>query len=75
MLAFIGWQHEHEHRPLVEIQRALNARQVEVKESRDQNRERIDLLLKLVMLGVLVTLMLLAWHVAAASSRGPGRGC
>ena len=32
VLAFIGWQHEHEHRQLVEIQRALNARQVEVNE-------------------------------------------
>ena len=32
ILAFIGWQHEHEHRQLVEIQRALNARQIEVNE-------------------------------------------
>ena len=32
VLAFIGWQHEHEQRQLVEIQRALNARQVEVNE-------------------------------------------
>ncbi|MGB3903513.1 MAG: hypothetical protein WBB22_01185 [Anaerolineae bacterium] len=26
VLAFIGWQHEHEHRQFVEIQRMLNAR-------------------------------------------------
>ncbi len=33
MLAFIGWQHEHEHRQLVEIQRKLNERGVEINES------------------------------------------
>lgn len=33
VLAFIGWQHEHEHRQLVEIQRELNARGVVVNES------------------------------------------
>jgi len=32
VLAFIGWQHEHEHRQLVEIQRALNARGVLINE-------------------------------------------
>ncbi|OGO41670.1 MAG: hypothetical protein A2Z04_04295 [Chloroflexi bacterium RBG_16_57_9] len=32
VLAFIGWQHEHEHRQLVEIQRALNQRGVVVNE-------------------------------------------
>jgi hypothetical protein len=32
ILAFIGWQHEHEHRQLVEIQRELNARGVEINE-------------------------------------------
>jgi len=32
VLAFIGWQHEHEHRQLVEIQRDLNQRGVEVNE-------------------------------------------
>jgi hypothetical protein len=32
VLAFIGWQHEHEHRQLVEIQRELNARGVEINE-------------------------------------------
>ena len=32
VLAFIGWQHEHEHRQLVEIQRALNRRGVLVNE-------------------------------------------
>ena len=32
VLAFIGWQHEHEHRQLVEIQRMLNASGIEVNE-------------------------------------------
>jgi hypothetical protein len=32
VLAFIGWQHEHEHKQLVEIQRQLNARGVLVNE-------------------------------------------
>lgn len=32
VLAFIGWQHEHEHRQLVEIQRALNERGILVNE-------------------------------------------
>jgi hypothetical protein len=32
VLAFIGWQHEHEHKQLVEIQRALNERGVRVNE-------------------------------------------
>ena len=32
VLAFIGWQHDHEHRQLVEIQRELNQRGVEVNE-------------------------------------------
>ncbi len=32
VLAFIGWQHEHEHRQLVEIQRDLNQRGVVVNE-------------------------------------------
>jgi len=32
VLALIGWQHEHEHRQLVEIQRELNQRGVEVNE-------------------------------------------
>jgi len=32
VLAWIGWQHEHEHRQLVEIQRELNQRGVEVNE-------------------------------------------
>ncbi len=32
VLAFIGWQHEHEHRQLVEIQRVLNARGVLINE-------------------------------------------
>jgi Transposase, Mutator family len=32
VLAFIGWQHEHEHRQLVEIQRELNQRGIEVNE-------------------------------------------
>jgi len=32
VLAFIGWQHEHEHRQLVEIQRELNRRGVLVNE-------------------------------------------
>ena len=33
VLAFIGWQHEHEHQQLVEIQRSLNKRGVEINES------------------------------------------
>jgi len=32
VLAFIGWQHEHEHRQLVEIQKDLNQRGIEVNE-------------------------------------------
>ena len=32
VVAFIGWQHEHEHRQLVEIQRELNQRGIEVNE-------------------------------------------
>jgi hypothetical protein len=32
VLAWIGWEHEHEHRQLVEIQRALNERGIEVNE-------------------------------------------
>ncbi len=32
VLAFIGWQHEHEHRQLGEIQRELNQRGIEVNE-------------------------------------------
>jgi len=32
VLAFIGWQHEHEHRQLVEIQRELNQRGVAINE-------------------------------------------
>jgi len=32
VLAYIGWRHEHEHRQLVEIQRELNQRGVEVNE-------------------------------------------
>ena len=32
VLAYIGWQHEHEHRQLVEIQRELNQRGVEINE-------------------------------------------
>ena len=32
VLAFIGWQHEHEHRQLVEIQRELNRRGVAINE-------------------------------------------
>jgi hypothetical protein len=32
VLAFIGWQHEHEHRQLVEIQRELNQRDILVNE-------------------------------------------
>lgn len=32
VLAFMGWQHEHEHKQLVEIQRALNARGVLINE-------------------------------------------
>lgn len=32
VLAFIGWQHEHEHKQLVEIQRALNQRGILVNE-------------------------------------------
>ncbi|MBD2247687.1 hypothetical protein [Nostoc sp. FACHB-888] len=33
VLAFIGWQHEHEHQQLVEIQHSLNQRGVEINES------------------------------------------
>jgi hypothetical protein len=33
VLAFIGWQHQHEHQQLVEIQRKLNQRGVEINES------------------------------------------
>ncbi|MCC5654716.1 hypothetical protein LC609_34100 [Nostoc sp. XA013] len=33
VLAFIGWEHEHEHQQLVEIQRSLNQRGVEINES------------------------------------------
>ena len=32
VLAFIGWQHEHEHRQLVEIQRELNQRGIAINE-------------------------------------------
>lgn len=32
VLAFIGWQHEHEHQQLVEIQRSLKGRGVEINE-------------------------------------------
>ncbi len=32
VMAFIGWQHEHEHKQFVEIQRMLNQREVEVSE-------------------------------------------
>jgi len=32
VLAFIGWQHEHEHKQLVEIQRMLNEQGIEVCE-------------------------------------------
>jgi hypothetical protein len=32
VLAFIGWQHEHEHRQLVEIQRELNQRGIVINE-------------------------------------------
>ncbi|QFS49585.1 hypothetical protein [Nostoc sphaeroides] len=32
ILAFIGWQHEHEHQQLVEIQRQLNQRGIEINE-------------------------------------------
>ena len=32
VLAFIGWQHEHEHRQLVEIQRQLNQRGIAINE-------------------------------------------
>ena len=32
VLAFIGWQHEHEHRQLVEIQQALNGRGILINE-------------------------------------------
>jgi len=32
VLAFIGWQHEHEHQQFVEIQRLLNEREIEVCE-------------------------------------------
>ncbi|WGV24214.1 hypothetical protein [Halotia branconii] len=33
VLAFIGWQHEHEHQQLAEIRRSLNQRGVEINES------------------------------------------
>lgn len=33
VLAFIGWQHEHEHQQLAEIRRLLNQRGVEINES------------------------------------------
>ncbi|MEH1789341.1 MAG: hypothetical protein V7L23_28120 [Nostoc sp.] len=33
MLAFIGWQHEHEHQQLAEIRRSLKGRGVEINES------------------------------------------
>jgi len=32
VLAFIGWQHEHEHRQLIEIQRELNRRGIAINE-------------------------------------------
>jgi hypothetical protein len=32
VLAFIGWQHEHEHRQLIEIQRDLNRRGIAINE-------------------------------------------
>lgn len=32
VLAFIGWQHEHEHKQFVEIQQQLNEREMEVSE-------------------------------------------
>jgi hypothetical protein len=32
VVAFIGWQHEHEHHQLVEIQRELNQRGIEINE-------------------------------------------
>lgn len=32
VLAFIGWQHEHEHKQLVEIQQMLNKRKMKVNE-------------------------------------------
>jgi hypothetical protein len=32
VLAFIGWQHEHEHKQLVEIQQALNQRGIAINE-------------------------------------------
>jgi hypothetical protein len=32
VLAYIGWQHEHEHRQLVEIQQSLNQRGIEINE-------------------------------------------
>jgi hypothetical protein len=32
VLAFIGWQHEHEHKQFVEIQKMLNKREIEVCE-------------------------------------------
>lgn len=32
VLAFIGWQHEHEHKQLVEIQKKLNDREIKVSE-------------------------------------------
>jgi hypothetical protein len=58
VLAYIGWRHEHDHRQLVEIQRELNHRGVEINErnvgklyhqylallgaSREATRERLD---------------------------------
>ena len=32
VLAFIGWKHEHEHHQLIEIQKELNQRGIEVNE-------------------------------------------
>lgn len=32
VLAFIGWQHEHEHRQLIEIQKGLNQRDIIINE-------------------------------------------
>ena len=32
VLAFIGWQHEHEHKQFVEIQKKLNDREIRVSE-------------------------------------------
>ena len=42
VLAFIGWQHEHEHQQLVEIQHSLNQRGVNtarLRENRWWNKE------------------------------------